>query len=70
MRLSEKTAVVIGAAGTDNMGQVIARRLSSDGATVLVAGGHKDQLKYFAEEIEGHFQFVISPLKVTWHVLV
>jgi NAD(P)-dependent dehydrogenase (short-subunit alcohol dehydrogenase family) len=54
-RLQGKTAVVLGAAGRGNMGQVIARRLRAEGAQVLVAGRHRDELARFADEIGGHF---------------
>ena len=43
-RLNGKCAVVLGAAGRDNMGQVIARRFTAEGAKVLVAGRHLDEL--------------------------
>lgn len=49
-----KRAVIIGAAGKDNMGQVIARRLAAEGAEVLVAGRHRDALEALAAEIGGH----------------
>jgi NAD(P)-dependent dehydrogenase (short-subunit alcohol dehydrogenase family) len=54
-RLEGKRAVILGAAGKDNMGQVIARRMHDEGADVLVAGRHEDELKRFAEEISGHY---------------
>ncbi len=53
-RLAGKRAVVLGAAGRDNMGQVIARRLVADGATVTVAGRKRDELDHFAANIAGH----------------
>ena len=53
-RLEGKRAVVLGAAGCGNMGQVIARRFHQEGATVLVAGRHPEKLLRFAAEIEGH----------------
>jgi 2-hydroxycyclohexanecarboxyl-CoA dehydrogenase len=53
-RLQGKAAVVLGAAGRDNMGQVIARRFREEGAQVLIAGRHLDELKRFAREIGGH----------------
>ena len=34
-RLDDKVAVILGAAGTDNMGQVIARRFAAEGARVI-----------------------------------
>jgi NAD(P)-dependent dehydrogenase (short-subunit alcohol dehydrogenase family) len=54
-RLTGKKAVVLGAAGKDNMGQVIARRFAAEGATVLVAGRRAEPLEAFAKEIGGHF---------------
>lgn len=51
--LSGKVAVVLGAAGKDNMGQTIARKLASAGAKVLVAGRHEASLKSLAAEIGG-----------------
>jgi NAD(P)-dependent dehydrogenase (short-subunit alcohol dehydrogenase family) len=53
-RLDGKAAVVLGAAGRDNMGQAIARRFRAEGAQVLVAGRHPDELARFAAEIGGH----------------
>jgi NAD(P)-dependent dehydrogenase (short-subunit alcohol dehydrogenase family) len=52
-RLEGKVAIVIGAAGPDNMGQVIARRFSSEGAKVVVAGRASEPLAVLAEEIGG-----------------
>ena len=52
-RLHGKTAIVLGAAGRDNMGQAIARRFTEEGAKVAVAGRHKDELDRFAKEIGG-----------------
>lgn len=48
MRLQGKRAVVLGAAGKDNMGQVIARRLVAEGAKVMVAGRKPEHLDAFA----------------------
>src|SRR5271155_5765085 len=53
-RLEGKGAVVLGAAGKDNMGQVIARRFAAEGAKVLVAGRKIEPLQAFADEIGGH----------------
>jgi NAD(P)-dependent dehydrogenase (short-subunit alcohol dehydrogenase family) len=47
--------VVLGAAGRGNMGQTIARRFRAEGAQVLVAGRHEEELARFAKEIGGHF---------------
>jgi NAD(P)-dependent dehydrogenase (short-subunit alcohol dehydrogenase family) len=47
MRLTGKRAVVMGAAGKDNMGQVIARRLVEEGAQVMVAGRKPEHLEAF-----------------------
>lgn len=52
-RLTGKTAVVLGAAGRDNMGQVIARRFARAGARVMVAGRHEEPLLELASEIGG-----------------
>ena len=49
--LKGKGAVVLGAAGAGNMGQTIARRFTTEGAAVLVAGRHDDELARFASEI-------------------
>lgn len=51
--LQGKVAIVLGAAGRDNMGQQIARRFTAEGARVVVAGRHEDELKRFAAEIGG-----------------
>jgi len=53
MRLEGKTAVVVGAAGAGNMGQVIAERFAREGARVLVAGRHEAELRRFAATIGG-----------------
>ena len=53
-RLDGKAAVVLGAAGPGNMGQVIARRLRAEGAEVAVAGRRMESLHALAGEIEGH----------------
>ncbi len=54
MRLKDKVAVVLGAAGAGNMGQVIARRFAAEGARVVVAGRHAEPLRALADEIGGH----------------
>lgn len=51
--LSGKVAIVLGAAGKDNMGQHIARTLARAGARVVVAGRRKEPLEAFAAEIGG-----------------
>ena len=53
-KLQGKRALVIGAAGRDNMAQVIARRFAAEGATVMVAGRQMDELERLAGEIGGH----------------
>ncbi|WP_428310517.1 SDR family oxidoreductase [Hydrocarboniphaga sp.] len=52
-RLASKVALIIGAAGKDNMGQVIARRLHSEGAAIIVAGRQLEPLQQFAEQVGG-----------------
>jgi 2-hydroxycyclohexanecarboxyl-CoA dehydrogenase len=51
--LTGKVAVVLGAAGKDNMGQAIARKLAGAGAKVVVTGRHEAPLKALAGEIGG-----------------
>ncbi|MFL0355296.1 SDR family NAD(P)-dependent oxidoreductase [Erythrobacter sp. GH1-10] len=53
-QLEGKTAVVLGAASKDNIGQTIARLFAKEGATVMVAGRHEDVLADLAKEIGGH----------------
>ncbi|HUI61268.1 MAG TPA: SDR family oxidoreductase [Steroidobacteraceae bacterium] len=53
-RLQGKAAVVLGAAARGNMAQAIARRFRAEGAQVLVAGRHLEELQRFAAEIGGH----------------
>jgi 2-hydroxycyclohexanecarboxyl-CoA dehydrogenase len=50
-RLEGKGAVVLGAAGAGNMGQVIAKRFIEEGAKVMVAGRRDDDLAKFAQEV-------------------
>lgn len=52
-KLQGKVAVVLGAAGRDNMGQSIAKRFADEGARVVVAGRKLDELERFAATIEG-----------------
>ncbi|MCK9564300.1 MAG: SDR family oxidoreductase [Bacteroidales bacterium] len=52
-RLTGKVASVLGAAGKDNMGQVIARRFAEEGAKVVVSGRNEQPLRELAEEIGG-----------------
>lgn len=52
-RLQGKTALVVGAAGKDNMGQTIARRFAAEGARVALAGRRIDAMQSLADEIGG-----------------
>jgi 2-hydroxycyclohexanecarboxyl-CoA dehydrogenase len=52
-RLEGRKALVVGAAGAGNMGQVIARRFAAEGAAVAVAGRNRAVLDAFADEIGG-----------------
>jgi NAD(P)-dependent dehydrogenase (short-subunit alcohol dehydrogenase family) len=52
-RLENKTAIILGAAGRGNMGQVIAKRFAEEGARVVVAGRNADELERFAASIGG-----------------
>ena len=49
-RLDNKSAVILGASKRDNMGQVIARRFLSEGATVVVSGRDGAELDRFAAD--------------------
>jgi 2-hydroxycyclohexanecarboxyl-CoA dehydrogenase len=55
-RLRGKVAVVLGAAGADNMGQAIARRFAHEGATVIVAGRREAPLEALAAELDGAYR--------------
>ena len=57
-QLDNKVAIVLGAAGVDNMGQAIARRFAREGAKVVVAGRHEAPLAALAQEIGGAFALV------------
>lgn len=52
-RLADKVAVVLGAAGKDNMGQTIARRFVREGARVVVGGRAAAALHALAAELQG-----------------
>ncbi len=51
--LQGKVAVIMGAAGKDNMGQVIARRFAEEGATVVAAGRNLEPLQALTDDIGG-----------------
>lgn len=52
-RLYGKIAIVLGAAGRDNIGQHIARRFADEGAKVVVAGRKLPELQAFATACGG-----------------
>jgi 2-hydroxycyclohexanecarboxyl-CoA dehydrogenase len=52
-RINGKVAVVLGAAGEGNMGQVIARRFAAEGARIVVAGRNEAGLAALATELGG-----------------
>ena len=54
-RLDGKVAIVLGAAGANNMGQTIAARFVKEGARVMVAGRHEKALKDCAERLGGAY---------------
>ena len=54
-RLQGKSAVILGAAGRDNMGQVMARTFAREGARVMVAGRHEEPLREIADAIGGRY---------------
>ena len=51
--LTGKRAIVLGAGGTDNMGQQIARALARAGAQLVVAGRQRAPLDALAQEVGG-----------------
>jgi 2-hydroxycyclohexanecarboxyl-CoA dehydrogenase len=54
-RLTGRKAIVLGAGSQGNMGQVIARRLASEGAAILVSGRKAEALAQLAAELQGSF---------------
>ena len=50
-RIEGKVAIVLGAAGGGNMGQVIARRFAGEGARVIVAGRHEESLRALGRDL-------------------
>lgn len=54
-KLAGKVAVIMGAAGRDNMAQAIARRFVEEGARVVVGGRHEEELARFSTEIGGGY---------------
>lgn len=56
-KLAGKRALVMGAAARNNMAQTIARRFAAEGARVMVAGRHMDELQRFADEIGGYAHY-------------
>ena len=54
-RLDGKVAVILGAAATDNMGQVMARLFAKEGARVIVGGRHAEPLRAIADEVGGRY---------------
>jgi NAD(P)-dependent dehydrogenase (short-subunit alcohol dehydrogenase family) len=54
-QLSEKYALILGAAGPGNMGQVITERFASEGAKVMVSGRNEEELSSFSERINGTY---------------
>src|SRR5262245_50668492 len=55
MRLQNKVAVILGAAGRGNMGQAIARRFAEEGARIVVAGRKPEELSALASELGGSY---------------
>jgi NAD(P)-dependent dehydrogenase (short-subunit alcohol dehydrogenase family) len=54
-KLDGKVALILGSAGKNNMGQVMARRFKEEGAEVVVAGRNEDSLKEISDEINGSY---------------
>ncbi len=55
-RIDGKVAVILGAAGPQNMGQTIARRFAAEGARVIVAGRREEPLRALAAELDGDWR--------------
>ena len=53
--LNDKVTLNLGAAGKDNMGQVMARRFAKEGAKLVLAGRNEDSLKEISEETGGSY---------------
>lgn len=68
-QLAGKTAVVLGAAGHGNMGQVIARRFAHEGAQVVVAGRHEEELAALAASIGGRHVVCDITIEADVHAL-
>ncbi len=51
--LAGKTAVILGASGSANIGTAIARRLAAEGANIVVAARRMDPLQALASELGG-----------------
>ena len=57
-KLNNKVALILGAAGKDNMGQVMARRFAQEGAKIVVAGRNEDSLKEISSEVGGDLSLI------------
>lgn len=55
-RIADKVAIILGAAGVDNMGQTIARRFAAEGARVVLAGRREEPLRRLAAELKGEWR--------------
>ena len=61
--LDGKVTLILGAAGKDNMAQVMARRFAKEGAKLVLAGRNEDALRRFLKNLGGHTVFVILQKK-------
>ena len=57
--LDGQVTLILGAAGKDNMGQVMARRFAKEGAKLVLAGRMKIYSKKFQKNSMQHIVFVI-----------
>ena len=53
--LNDKVTLILGAAGKDNMGQVMARRFAKEGSKLVLAGRNEESLKEISEETGGSY---------------
>tara|TARA_B100000674_G_scaffold158868_1_gene126857 strand:+ start:268 stop:474 length:207 start_codon:yes stop_codon:yes gene_type:complete len=58
--LNDKVTLILGAAGKDNMGQVMARRFAKEGAKLVLAGRNEALLRKFQKKLGGLMSYVIS----------
>lgn len=56
--LNDKVTLILGAAGKDNMGQIMARRFAKEGAKLVLAGRNEDFLRKFQRKLVDLMSYV------------